>query len=127
MTRLIALLAALLPLASVSSPVLAQTLDLGGPYGNETGCRAAGGEEEPGEDALVLRPDRIETRELICSFVQVLTAGDGTKVVTALCDIEGEEGRSVNLFSIAASGTDPASLVIRDEYGAAWDEVKPCS
>lgn len=104
----------------------AQTLDIAGVYGNEAGCRVARGEEKPAAEALVVRADRFESGALTCEFVQVLKAADGTKVITALCDIEDEEGRSVNLFTVAPGKVDPAMLQIRDEYGAPWDEVKPC-
>lgn len=104
----------------------AQTLDIAGTYGNELGCKVAKGQAQPAEEALLVKPDRFEASGSACDFVQVIKAKDGTSVVTALCDLEGEEGRSVSLFSIAKSKSDPNSLVIRDEYGASWDEVKPC-
>jgi len=110
----------------VPSLAFAQALELSGVYGNEAGCRVAKGEEKASAEALVMRPDRFESAALVCEFVQVLKAADGTKVITALCDIEGEDGRSVSLFTVAPSKTDPAALQIRDEYGAPWDEVKPC-
>ncbi len=108
------------------SLAFAQTLELSGIYGNEAGCRVAKGEEKASAEALVVRPDRFESAALACEFVQVLKAADGTKVITALCDIEGEDGRSVSLFTVAPSKTDATALQIRDEYGAPWDEVKPC-
>lgn len=108
------------------SLVFAQALDIAGVYGNEAGCRVVKGEEKASAEALVVRPDRFESAALACEFVEVLKAADGTKVITALCDIEGEEGRSVSLFTVAPSKTDPAALQIRDEYGAPWDEVKSC-
>ncbi|HHZ10740.1 MAG TPA: hypothetical protein GX405_18375 [Rhizobiales bacterium] len=114
--------------ACVLAPSLAfgQTLDLAGAYGNEAGCRVARGEEKAGAEALVVRNDRFESAALSCEFVQVLKAADGTKVITALCDIEDEDGRSVNFFTVSPGKTDPTALQIRDEYGAPWDEVKPC-
>lgn len=121
--RLAAAIAAWLLAPSLA---FAQTLDIAQTYGNEAGCRVASGEEKASAEALVVRPDRFESAGLACEFVQVLTAADGTKVITALCDIEGEEGRSVSLFTVAPSKTDAAALQIRDEYGAPWDEVKPC-
>lgn len=115
--------------AFVLAPSLAfaQGLDITGTYGNEAGCRVAKGEEKAAAEALVMRPDRFESGSLVCEFVQVLKAADGTNVITALCEIEDEDGRSVNLFTVAPSKADPAALQIRDEYGAPWDEVKPCS
>ncbi|CAG0985564.1 MAG: hypothetical protein F9K19_26305 [Rhizobiaceae bacterium] len=110
----------------VPSLAFAQTLDIIQPYGNEAGCRVAKGEEKAGAEALIMRNDRFESAALVCEFVQVLKAADGTKVITALCDIEDEDGRSVNLFTVAPGRTDPTALQIRDEYGAPWDEVKPC-
>ena len=102
------------------------TLDLTGPYGNAAGCKVVKGEAEPGEDALIVRPDRFESASSVCEFVQVLPAKDGVRVVMALCQLEDEEGRGVNLFSISPDKADPGALVIRDEYGASWDEVRPC-
>lgn len=122
-----------LPLAAVlaallSSPALAQaTLDIVGPYGNALGCKVAKGEEKPSEDALVLWPDRFEAAERTCDFVQVLPAKGGIKVITALCEIGDEGDLGVSLFSLTPGKTDPTTLTIRDEYGAPWDEVKPCA
>lgn len=120
--------ASILAITLLLSPSIAfgQTLELSGVYGNEAGCKVASGAEKPGEEALVVRSDRFESASLTCEFVQVLKAADGTSVITALCDIDGEDGRSVNLFTVTASKSDPAALQIRDEYGAPWDEVKPC-
>jgi hypothetical protein len=111
----------------MTAPALAQaTLELSGPYGNEAGCKAARGEAPPSDEGLIVRSDRFESSSSTCEFVQVLSAKDSVKVVLALCQLEDEEGRGVSLFSISPGKTDPATLIIRDEYGASWDEVKPC-
>jgi hypothetical protein len=119
---LMAIAAVLLPAAAV-----AQTLDISGPYGNASGCRAVAGVQQSAEDMLVMRADRIEYGDSACDFVQVVKAKNGVSVVTALCDLDGEEGRSVSFFSITPSPTAVATFIIRDEYGAAWDEVRDCA
>jgi hypothetical protein len=114
-------------LALAPEAALAQaTLDLSGTYGNPAGCLVARSGATPTEEALIVRSDRFESASSTCEFVQVIPAKDNVKIVMALCQLEDEEGRGVSLFSISPGKTDPATLIIRDEYGASWDEVRPC-
>ena len=103
-----------------------QAIDLSKPYGTEVGCRNQAGQDVETEDMLLVTSEAIVTSTSTCVFVQKLTAPDGTLVVTSLCSLQGEEGRSINQFSIGRSKTDPARLAIFDEYGASFDEVGLC-
>jgi hypothetical protein len=125
MTSRVRLAAALLFASTLAAVAQQSTLDLAGPYGNEAGCKVVRGEAKPSDEALIVRADKFEASASACDFVQVLKKGD-VSIVTALCDIEGEEGRNVSFFTITPSKTDPKTLSIRDEYGAPWDEVKAC-
>jgi|GEM_PF-1273239 len=104
----------------------AQAIDLSKPYGTEVGCRNQAGQDVETEDMLLVTSEAIVTSTSTCVFVQKLTAPDGTLVVTSLCSLQGEEGRSINQFSIGRSKADPARLAIFDEYGASFDEVGLC-
>ncbi len=108
------------------SSAFAQAIDLTKPYGTEVGCQNQTGQKVESEDMLLVTNDAIVTSTSTCTFFQKLTAPDGTLVVTSLCTIADEEGRSINQFSIARGKKDPAKLAIFDEYGAAFDEVAPC-
>lgn len=104
----------------------AQAIDLSKPYGNTLGCtnrdKVQGGEEE----SVYITQNALVTAGTACNFVQTLTAVDGTLVITALCSIEGEEGRSINQISVTKSKTNAAGLAVYDEYGAILSEVTPC-
>lgn len=104
----------------------AQAIDLSKPHGNTLGCtnrdKAQGGEEE----SVYITQNALVTAGTACNFVQTLTAVDGTLVITALCSIEGEEGRSINQISVTKSKTNAAGLAVYDEYGAILSEVAPC-
>lgn len=118
-------LAALIWLAPASAMAEA-TLQLSGPYGNALGCKLVKGEGTASADALVLYPDRFESNGSKCEFVQVIPAKDNVQVVTALCEIPDDDARTIGLYSITPGKADPTALTIRDEYGADWDEVRPC-
>jgi hypothetical protein len=107
-------------------PAFAQGFDIVGVYGNETGCAAAGGEEVTSDDLLMLKADGVSFYASACEFVQVLLAKDGTKVVTGLCEHEGELGRTVRMLSISKSTQDPAVLFIHDAEGEFLGEVRKC-
>lgn len=123
---------ALLGLLAFAAPASAQetapvtAIDLSKPLGNAAGCvnrdKQAGGEQ----DSFYLTQQALVTANSTCLFVQTLTAPDGSLLVTALCSIEGEEGRSINPISIVKSASNPAALKVFDEYGALLDEVTPC-
>jgi len=109
-----------------ASTAWAQAIDLSKPYGTTVGCQNRSGPPSTSDDMLLLTSDSMVMSTSTCSFVQKMTAPDGVIVVTALCTLEGEEGRSVSMFSIVKSKSNAANLMIYDEYGAAFDEVAPC-
>jgi hypothetical protein len=113
-------------LLSAAMPASAQSLDIPGTYGNADGCKFAKGGTAENDQFLVLRPDSLQSYGSACDFVQVLTAKDGTKVVTGLCESEGEDGVGVYMFAIRKSQKDPAALAVYDNEGGLWGEVEPC-
>ena len=75
---------------------------------------------------LLLKPDGFETYGTGCEFVEVLTAKDGSKVVTGLCQFEGEDGFGTQSFVIRKSHKDPAALTVYNSDGSVFGEVSPC-
>lgn len=119
--------AACLMAGFVAAPAAAQGLDIiKAPYGNENGCKVGRGEQVDGDDFLLLRPDGIDAYASSCEFVQSLPARDGSRVLTGLCDEEGQEGKVVRMLSVGPSASDPAALAVSDGVGGLWGEVKPC-
>jgi len=116
----------LLVLALPYPAFAAQAIDLSKPHGTVVGCQNREGQTVESEDMLLLTSESMVTSTSTCAFIQKLTVADGTIVVTALCTIAGEQGRSISQFSISISKTEPTKLAIFDEYGAAFDEVAPC-
>lgn len=114
-----------LPLAAPSGG-LAQSLDVSGPYGNVAGCTFAKGGVRDNEEMLLLTSDRVENYATGCDFVEVLTAKDGSKVVTGICGYEGDEGIGTQSFVVVKSRTDPAGLTIYNSDGSVFGEVAPC-
>ena len=111
---------------SAAAPAAAQSLDIAGPYGNEHGCKFAKSGQMDSDDALLLKSGGFESYGTACDFVEVLTAKDGTKVVTGLCQFEGEDGFGTHNFVIRKSQKDPAALVIYNAEGSVFGEVSPC-
>ena len=56
------------------------------------------------DDMLLLKADGFMSYGTACEFVQVLTAKDGSKVVTGLCQFEGEDGSARRTSSSARAG-----------------------
>lgn len=113
-------------LASLTAASAQQAIDLTKTYGDEIGCKNRDGQQVAADEMLLLQPERLVTAAAACTFAQKVTAPDGTVIVMALCDLEGETGRSISHFSISPSATDAAKLVIFDEYGASLGEVAAC-
>jgi hypothetical protein len=114
-----------LPFA-LPSILAAQSLDIAGPYGNADGCKFAKDDLAVSEDMLLLKPDEVRSYGTGCEFVEVLTAKDGSKVVTGICGYEGEDGVGTQNFVISKSRKDPAALVIYNSDGSVFGEVAPC-
>lgn len=120
------LVAALLVAVAATSLAAAQALDIAGPHGNAAGCEFARENLAVSEDMLLLKPDEIRSYGTGCEFVEVLTARDGSKVVTGICGYEGEDGIGTQSFVIGKSRADPRGLVIYNSDGSVFGEVAPC-
>jgi hypothetical protein len=110
---------------ALGTPALAATLDIPGPYGNETGCQVLAGGAYTSDDKLILRPDSIEAHESICEFVEVLPTKDGAAVITGFC--QGEGSMWTRLYVV--SPPDPENGEMRQIFfdnGELWAEVRPC-
>lgn len=66
----------------------AATLDLGGDYGSPEGCKYLKDPAQWQEAVSVLTPTQYKDFVTSCEFLQVLPAGDGSRVVTMLCQQE---------------------------------------
>ena len=124
--RLLLVLTGLALVAHAPSPAAAQALDIAAPYGNGDGCKYAKSGEMDSDDTLLLKADGFMSYGTACEFVQVLTAKDGSKVVTGLCQFEGEDGFGTQSFVIRKSQKDPAALTIYSYNGEVFGEVSPC-
>jgi hypothetical protein len=111
---------------SAAAPAASQSLDIAGPYGNADGCKYAKEGHMESDDVLLLKPDGFETYGTGCEFVEVLAAKDGSKVVTGLCQNEGEEGFGTQNFVIRKSQKDAAALTIYNADGSVYGEASPC-
>lgn len=66
----------------------AATLDIQGDYGTPEGCRYLKDRTQWEEAVTVLTPTEYKDFVTACEFVQVLPAGDGSRIVTLLCQQE---------------------------------------
>jgi hypothetical protein len=80
-----AVLAALVASAGIAA---AATLDLPGDYGTPEGCSYLKDRTQFGEAVTVLTPTEYKDFVTACEYVQVLPAGDGSRIVTLLCQQE---------------------------------------
>jgi hypothetical protein len=110
----------------VAATASAQSLDLAGPYGNADGCKYAKDGQMSSDDVFLLKSDGFETYGTACEFVEELAARDGSKVVTGLCQFEGEEGFGALSFVVRKSAKDPSALTVYNSDGSVFGEVAPC-
>ena len=120
------LVAALVVTLAPASLSIAQSLEISGPYGNVAGCEFAKSGSRDNEDMVLLKPDGVENYATGCEFVEVLTAKDGSKVVTGICGFEGEGGLGTQSFVVSRSQADATGFVIYNSDGSVFGEVKPC-
>ncbi|MDX8491349.1 hypothetical protein RFN29_07130 [Mesorhizobium sp. VK22B] len=101
-------------------------VDLSKPYGNKSGCINKNGQEVYAEDMLLLTDEAFVTVASACTFTDKKPQADGSLLVTAQCEAEGEEGQTPAKFVIKRSAKNPKKLVIADEDGNAMGEVSRC-
>lgn len=113
----------LLASALLGGAAHAASLNLGGRYGNASGCK--GDYSAENDDMLTLEDGAVSTFATACEFLQVLPASDGSRVVTGLCSHEGETMMTVAMMRIEKKAEGDAYLVY-DGDGTLWGEVAKC-
>jgi hypothetical protein len=68
--------------------VQAATLDIAGDYGTPAGCKYLKDHTQWEEGVTTLTPNEYKDFVTICEYLQVLPAGDGSRIVTLLCQQE---------------------------------------
>nr|WP_192243555.1 hypothetical protein [Mesorhizobium silamurunense] len=101
-------------------------IDLSKPYGNKSGCINKNGQEVYAEDMLLLTSEAFVTVASACTFTDKKPQADGSLLVTAQCEAEGEEGQTPAHFTIKRSAKSPKKLVIAGEDGTVMGEVSRC-
>ncbi|PBB90607.1 hypothetical protein CK215_21255 [Mesorhizobium sp. WSM3864] len=101
-------------------------IDLSKPWGNKSGCINNNGQEVYAEDMLLLTSEAFVTVASACSFTDKRPQANGSLVVTAQCEAEGEEGQTPAQFIIKRSAKNAKRLVIADKDGNAMGEVSRC-
>ncbi|WP_292233077.1 hypothetical protein [Mesorhizobium sp.] len=101
-------------------------IDLSKPWGNKSGCINKNGQEVYAEDMLLLTSEAFVTVASACTFTDRKPQADGSLLVTAQCEAEGEEGQTPAHFTIKRSAKSPKKLVIADEDGHVMGEVSRC-
>ncbi|WP_245435806.1 hypothetical protein [Mesorhizobium tamadayense] len=75
---------------------------------------------------LLLTSEAFVTVASACTFTDKKPQADGSLLVKAQCEAEGEEGQSPAQFTIKRSAKSPKKLVIADEDGTVYGEVARC-
>ena len=118
------LFAAFLVLAA--GQVSAAAIDLSKPYGDKYGCINRNGQEVAADQMLLLTDKELITAASACTFSDRQAQADGSLVVTATCEAEGEEGQEPTKFTIKRSAKNAKKLVVTDEDGNVMGEVARC-
>lgn len=101
-------------------------IDLSKPYGDKYGCINRNGQEVAADQMLLLTDEALVTAASACTFTQKQAQADGSLVVTATCEAEGEEGSEPTKFTIKRSAKNAKRLTIADEDGNVMGEVALC-
>ena len=120
--RPLATFAALLASAGVAASA---TLDLPGDYGTAEGCRYLKDPTRWEEAVTVLTPSQYKDFVTACEYVQVLPAGDGSRIVTLLCQQELDV-TTIDIWRVVKAPDRDAYSI----FSAAGDrlvaELRPC-
>ncbi|MDX8445132.1 hypothetical protein [Mesorhizobium captivum] len=114
--------AALLP----AGQAFAAGIDLSKPYGDKYGCINRNGQEVAADQMLLLTDKELITAASACTFSDKQAQADGSLVVQAQCEAEGEEGQSPIKFTIKRSKKNAKKLVVTGEDGSVMGEVSRC-
>nr|WP_292567158.1 hypothetical protein [Mesorhizobium sp.] len=101
-------------------------IDLSKPYGDKYGCINKNGQEVAADKMLLLTDKELVTAASACTFSDKQPQADGSLVVTAKCEAEGEEGQAPTKFTIKRSAKNAKKLVVADEDGNVMGEVSRC-
>ena len=101
-------------------------IDLSKPYGDKYGCINRNGQEVAADQMLLLTDEALVTAASACTFTDKQAQADGSLVVTATCEAEGEEGSEPTKFAIKRSAKNAKKLTIADEDGNVMGEVARC-
>ncbi|RWB60598.1 hypothetical protein [Mesorhizobium sp.] len=101
-------------------------IDLSKPYGDKYGCINRNGQEVAADRMLLLTDKELITAASACTFSDSQAQADGSLVVTARCEAEGEEGQSPIKFTIKRSRKNAKKLMVTDEDGNVMGEVSRC-
>ncbi|MBZ9986276.1 hypothetical protein LB572_04110 [Mesorhizobium sp. BH1-1-5] len=105
---------------------LAAGIDLSKPYGDKYGCINRNGQEVAADKMLLLTDKELITAASACTFSERQAQADGSLVVTAKCEAEGEEGQAPTKFTIKRSAKNVKKLVVADGDGNVMGEVSRC-
>lgn len=103
----------------------AATLDISGKYGNAAGCKFMA-TSEIAEDMVFLTADGWGTSATLCRFVQVVPAGDLTRVTTVICAHEGEETQTIDMLRLEKDQGGADAWTIYNSAGDNWGNVSRC-
>ena len=110
----------------VAGQASAAAIDLSKPYGNKSGCINKNGQEVYAEDMLLLTSEAFVTVASACTFTEKKAQADGSLLVKAQCQAEGEDGETATQFTIKRSAKNAKKLVIVDVDGNVMGEVSRC-
>ena len=110
----------------VAGKAFAAGIDLSKPYGNKSGCINKNGQEVYAEDMLLLTDKELITAASACTFGEKKAQADGSLLVKAECEAEGEEGKTPTQFTIKRGVKNAKKLAIVDQDGNVMGEVSRC-
>ncbi|RAZ90710.1 hypothetical protein DPM33_10350 [Mesorhizobium hawassense] len=105
---------------------LAAGIDLSKPYGDKYGCINRNGQQVAADKMLLVTGKELITAASACTFSDKQVQADGSLVVTAKCEAEGEDGQAPAKFTIKRSAKNAKKLVVADGDGNVMGEVARC-
>lgn len=117
--------------AALTAASSAASIDIGGSYGDEAGCKFA---TDPanfiGSEYIVLTPEEFKTGSTSCDFVDAAPVwekyGNRVFVATAMCGHEGTDTTTIDLLRVEKHAEEADTYSVFDAQGEEVGRGKRC-
>lgn len=117
--------------AAMTGTAVAASIDIGGNYGDEPGCKfATDANNFAGSEYIMLTPEQFKTSATSCDFLDAAPVwekyGNRVFAVTAMCGHEGSDTTTLDLLRVEKHTEEADTYSVFDANGTEIGKVKKC-